>query len=168
MTPKSPAIREHLDSMQDLTREVRARTRQALEENERRLTANERAVLEHFWNDRRQELRLEIPKEVLYFLEGEVHPKSEGLLIRGETESILLSLSSKGYLESALLREAKARLSIQGAVFLTEQHPTLLMYWARTLHLIPPSFSLIATVIGLVASVFGIVQFISWVRGSAT
>jgi len=150
------------EQLRKMTTDMLQKNREVLDDITKHLTKTQRRVLEYFWNEKRQELRYQIPKEVIYFLESEERHAAMMGIVRSDIDLVLLKLQSKGYLESSGGSDVK--LSNEGVEYLTRVHPLILLYWEKALKLTPPTVSLLAAFIGFVASVFGIVQFIDWLR----
>ena len=130
------------------------------------LTADHERILDYFWNDKKQVLRPRLPQLVIWFFEADSWHETLGDMIRSRVDVLTIELEIKKYVVAKSDSHGKYfELSPNGVAYLKDAHPTVMMYWQRFLQLAPPSVSLLVALVGLVASVFGIIQFIAWVRG---
>jgi hypothetical protein len=157
--------------------EIDRMTRQAIQafhdQNERqRLTlgpAHER-MLEYFWNSKRKQERAALPISVAHFFESSDSPDNQHMLIESSTNLVISELVAKGYLVRTkrqpdqynfMVRdEDMLTLTSQGLKYLWRRHPPVLLWWTKLLDATPSSVSLLITIIGLVASVVGIIDFL--------
>jgi hypothetical protein len=134
-----------------------------LEELGRALSPEEEHFLDYFWNGRKQKLRRTIPQSVLYFFEADQLHDSMSEIVRSRVNVITLGLEIKKYLVRSQGQDGTCySLTVDGVEHLKDKHPTVLMYWERFLHLLPPTLTLVAAIVGFIASVFGIIQFLEW------
>lgn len=133
---------------------------------------DQRRIMDYFWNKRTRSPREHVPTSVIYFLEAE-----RGSSIRATTDFELSGLETdNSYVGSNYLGDKKylARKTLNGEdgyeptgdgeVYMTQRHPLLFQLWEKALEQSPPTLILFVTVVGFVASVFGIIQFVDWFR----
>src|SRR5712692_467269 len=89
------------EQLRKMTTDMLQKNREVIDDITKHLTKTQRRVLEYFWNEKRQELRYQIPKEVIYFLESEERHAAMMGIVRSDIDLVLLKLQSKGYLESS-------------------------------------------------------------------
>lgn len=146
-----------------------------LEGRRKQLSTTEANILNYFWNSKHQRLRRRIPFKVLVFLEcDDLHSSLsdlEAMLHENRAykiKHVVSALRDKGYVEEKDVEGEKVvELSKDGAVYLTQKHPPVLVYWKILLELTPAWASLLAGFVGFVASLFGIIQFVSWLLHGA-
>jgi hypothetical protein len=160
--PKSSDIFTQLN---DTTRALLQHNAEAVESIQKALNTAESRFLNYFWNSSRHCLRQKIPFAVLVFLECDtLHPTLSDVRA-SELRVISFDLQQKGYVaETNTNGTDYIELTTQGAVYLTQKHPTVLMYWERLLKLMPAWVSFLVALIGFFASIFGIIQFFDWIR----
>lgn len=134
------------------------------------LTEDHMRILEYFWNKHAHEVRKSMPFEVITFFESEKQKSDDSEQARGRTKAFLKELEIKGMLEvptsGYVLRSIdgeRYKLTVAGAAYISQRHPKALTWWSKILERTPDSLSLGVTLVGLVASVFGIIQFIAWI-----
>ena len=129
------------------------------------MTPEENRILEHLWDSSRHCRRQLLPVSVLNFLESDGLHHSLHAVRESEVSVAILGLANKGYIAvSKPAGTEQLKLTEQGAVYLTQKHPTLFMYWERLLQLTPLWASFLLAVVGFIASVCGIIQFIDWLK----
>ena|GEM_PF-3603306 len=145
------------------------------EQHKKALNSAHERLLGYFWNEKSQRIRTRIPRKVVLFFESDALDndlKGQG---PGFARSHILELIHKGYLEQIRAKdiaeeielqefgkEEFLRLTPQGVEWTKNKHPTVLMYWEQIRQFFPSWINLLVTLIGLVASVFGIIQFVEW------
>ena len=135
-----------------------------IESKRRNLTENEKRIIEYFWNKEKQKIRSKLPFLVIHFFESDLQREGVEIFVTKELIDSLKLLKARDFIQVEKGDTGdEITLTRDGALYLTRQHPTVLMYWERVLQLMPSTLSLIVAIIGLIASVFGIVQFIDWV-----
>ena len=129
---------------------------------------DERRIMDYFWNTRNGDHRKHVPTSVIYWLEGE-----RGNLDRDRIDFELSDLvnnthyllGNEDYLAAKTVGDSEGyELTNAGVAYLTKMHPTVFQYWEKALQLTPRTLSLLAAVVGFIASAFGIIQFVAWVR----
>jgi hypothetical protein len=133
---------------------------------------DQRRMMDYFWSKRSGSHREHVPASVIYWLEGE-----RGNLDRGRIDFELSGLETdnnytgsnylgdKKYLARKTLNgENGYELTGDGKVYIWQRHPPIFQLWEKALELSPPTLSLLAALVGFVASVFGIIQFVDWLR----
>lgn len=135
------------------------------------LTPDEERVLDYFWNGKEQKQRPRIYQSVIYFFETDSWDETLYDTIRSRVNAVTFDLQNKSYVaQKSDSYGTYFVLEPKGVAHLKDEHPTVLVYWKRLLELSPPTLSLLVAIIGFVASLFGIIQFIAWVKqmGPAT
>jgi hypothetical protein len=156
--------------MDEAANEAQESTRRELERKAKALNSAERRVLDLLWDQKRREVRKQVPLEVLYFLESDKSRQSNA-----GTDVHLIQLEKKGYVSTVVAQGKRTILqpaaghrlydvTPQGVAFLKDKHPAVLAYWEKLLQLTPPTVSLAVAAIGLLASVAGLIQFGWWVH----
>jgi len=132
-------------------------------------------ILEYFWDPKNQRVRDIVPKSLIYYFEGgQYYDIPIAALAKTTVDVTIIELTHAGYIQDAQIKDPTHRATFEKEEFLTvtargmawlkDAHPTVLMYWNRILELTPAWASLAVAAIGLVASVFGIIQFGVWVK----
>jgi hypothetical protein len=145
----------------------------AQERVKKSLNSAHEKVLGYFWNEKSQRIRTRIPTKVILFFESDAlnnDLKGQG---PGSARTVVLELIDKGYLEKIRVKDIAEEILLrefgkeefltptaQGVEWIKNKHPTVLMYWERIRQLFPSWVNLLVTLIGLVASIFGIIQFV--------
>jgi hypothetical protein len=153
-------IDEISEKLRDSTERMLDQNARNIEEQKHRLTSGEKRYLEYFWNPKTKTFRESIPLRVISFLEAESWHSSMNDLVDVRVDSDLFSLEIKGYI--APFRkddERKYSLTPLGVGYMKDAHPKLIVLWERIFDRTPKLLSLTVTILGLVASVFGIIQF---------
>ena len=149
----SEIIREATHNLMEVAAEVSEAARRALSNGERR-------YLEYFWNPKRQELRTDMPLQVIAFLEAESRHDSLHSAVDAQVRADITGLAAKGYLTISGSRErTTATLTNMGVAYVKDAHPKLIVLWERLLERTPKPWSLVITLVGFAASIFGIIQF---------
>jgi hypothetical protein len=142
------------------------------------LTPDHRRILDYFWDEKEQRLRFSLPQSVIYFFETDGFDETQAAVIRAQVDVLTFALETKHYIfnnssqENVYFKKNSSQQSVyfkltpQGVEYLKDLHPTVLNYLKKLLGLSPPLLTLIVTLIGFVASIFGIIQFVAWLRGS--
>jgi len=166
MSKRRPSLPETSAGLDRMTAELLNRNAEALDDAQRQITEDDERVLEYFWDRRQKKLRGPIPQTVILFFESDGWHATLSDLIRSRVALVTLRLAIKGYLtEHSDSQDQKYyELTKDGTEYLVTKHPTVLAYWEKLLALSPPTASLIVALVGLVASIMGIVQFIDWIR----
>jgi hypothetical protein len=91
------------------------------------------------------------------------------MLDESKVNVAISELIAKEYLEKTKLRpdsynfivrnEEIIKLKTKGARYLDRIHPPVFIWWTRILDSLPAGTTLLITIIGLIASVFGILDF---------
>jgi hypothetical protein len=132
-----------------------------LREAQAALTDDERRLLEYFWNRRKKEIRDRLSEVIINWFETDQHDKSMAEIIIAQTDCDMLSLRTKGYIESVGSRQpAVYSLTKQGVEYLKDRHPRIIAIWESFLESTPSFWTFIGTLVGLIASALGIYEFI--------
>jgi hypothetical protein len=128
-----------------------------------RLAADEERVLEYFWDHGKDEVRRRLPDSVIVCFESEGSPPRLSEVNRAWAEIVTRVLTSKGYLAQQVDCDGQRchALTSEGAAYLRRRHPATLAKWGT---LPAPSrleTTLIAGVIGLGASVLGLLHVVT-------
>jgi hypothetical protein len=131
-------------------------------------------LIEYFWNSRAARHRLSLSIEVLSYLESDSRSREflalTPLDVVVDILKTLEALVRRGFVDVTIdstdsaIPRGEVRLTDIGAAFLAQRHPTYLARWQRLLETSPPLASFFTATVGLIASVFGIIQFIDWLR----
>ena len=128
------------------------------------LQADEKRVLEHFWNPIQRVRRGKLPLSVIAFLDDEALKQPH---IPSQTPSVLLilqKLSAKNYVHQfggGLSTQFVYELDVEGVAYLERAHPQLLVLWDSVLARTPRLVSFLVAMIGFIASILGVVDFVS-------
>ena len=137
-----------------------AELNELMKENERHsLTGDEKRIMGYFWNDKFQRERKKIPIQTVFFFEidGE-HPGAEEYVLE-QAQHGLASLIQKQFLR-LLTDTAEIELDVDGMAWIKDEHPSAIKTWQKFLGSIPPTTQVISALVGFVASVFGVIEFV--------
>jgi hypothetical protein len=158
-----------LDVVRDLgkaTHNILQANAYRLEQIQDAITEDHNRILDYFWNRRTQKLRRRVRELVIWFFETDDSHETLFDVIRSKVHLWTLDLEDKKYITSGTDQYGTFfELTPKGVAYVKDRHPTVLAYWKRLLELSPPTLSLIVAIIGFLASVFGIVQFVFWLQG---
>jgi hypothetical protein len=155
------------DELRDANQQIMTVNAEVLAAAKRTLTERDKKYLDYFWNRKTKTIRESFPRAVLCFFESEtVHP-SLGSMVASRVDADMAQLASKGYVEvTSTISPREYTLTKQGLVYLKDQHPRLIILFDRFWEKLPKpltlaikAIGLLGTVVGLVASVLGIVQY---------
>jgi hypothetical protein len=134
------------------------------------LAPDHERILEYFWNSKRREERVELPLAVVYFFESEGSSGTFRMLDESRVNVLVAELIAKGYIDRSTRKPDQYNFMVRaeeiltpkplGLKFLYKRHPPVFVWWTKLLDATPSAVSLAITVVGLVASVFGIVDFL--------
>jgi hypothetical protein len=129
----------------------------------RSLTSNEKRLLSYFWNATAKGIRRSVPLQVIAFLEAEQRNTDPTdafeITITGE----LVTLAKKGLITQSggvVSGNPVYSLTQDGTVYVRDKHPRLVVYWQALLERTPALVTFLIALVGLVASILGIVQFL--------
>jgi hypothetical protein len=137
------------------------------------LSAVQDRFIEYFWNSKAARHRLEMSLDILCYLEADSRSREylplQPIQVANDVLRTIEALGRRGLIildveKPPASLDGVIRLTDLGAAHLAHKHPTLLARWQRLLEITPPFVSLIASIIGFVASIFGVIQFIDWLR----
>jgi hypothetical protein len=165
MSKKTP-VPSTLEEMQHLTNQLMEGDAQLLQELQTTMTRDMDRIIEYFWNRRKQELRRRLPQSVIWFFETDEWNETLSDMRRAQVDVVTYQLEMKKYIVRKTDKDGTFfELAPAGVVYLKDKHPTVLAYWKRLLELSPPTLTLLVAIVGFVASVFGIIQFVAWLKG---
>lgn len=126
------------------------------------LQAEEKRVLEHFWNPTQRVKRSKLPLAVIAFLDDEAlrqpHKPSQAPAVL----VILERLRSSKYVRQSSggpFSQFDYELDVEGVAYLERAHPRLFVLWDSVLARTPKLVSFLVALISLVASVIGVIEF---------
>lgn len=157
----------NFDEVQNLTNKLLEKNAILLQQAKEEMTEDMDRIIEYFWNPRKQKLRRRLPEPVIWFFEEDEWQETLSDMIRAQVNLSTLKLEIKEYIIKKTDKDGTFfELAPAGVAYLKDKHPTVLAYWKRILELSPPTLTLFAAVIGFVASIFGIIQFVAWLKGN--
>ena len=134
-------------------------------ERSRPLTRDQKRILDYFWNRKTATHRPRLPQSVLWFLETDCFSKDDPDVIQARADLLTLQLHIKQYIErSSDQTGVYFELTPKGETYLRFSHPRIVNYLQRMIELSPPLLTLTITIVGFIASIVGIIQFVDWVR----
>jgi len=161
-------FRKKQSSLPDTVSELELLRTQLLNRNailleKREMTPDMERILEYFWNTRKQKLRLRLPEAVIWFYETDDWHETLSNILHTRVDVLTLLLQTNGWI---VRKQGNGgiffELTPTGVAYMKDKHPTVFAYWKRFLEFSPPTLTLLAALIGFVASVFGIIQFVAW------
>jgi len=148
-------------------------SQEQIDDSKKMWRKDQRRIMDYFWNRRTRSLREHLPTSVIYFLEE----AGSGNLLRDTIDFELSGLETdnnhaganylgdKKYLARKTLNgENGYELTGDGKVYMTQRHPPIFQFWEKALELSSPTLTFLVAVVGFVASVVGIIQFVDWFR----
>ena len=125
------------------------------------LDADGQRVLGHFWDSRGKKVRGKLPLNVLAFLDDEAQGKEH---IPSAVPNVLVTLAklqSDNFVRAlgGPYAEKVYELNVEGRVFIERKHPYLFVLWDQLIERTPRIVNFAIVLIGIVASVFGIIDF---------
>jgi len=126
------------------------------------LQDEEKRVLEHFWNSDQRVKRSKLPLSVIAFLDDESLKKPHTPSQAPPVLVILERLRTRKYVRqsSGGFSQFEYELDVEGNTYLERAHPSLLVLWDNVVARIPRILIVVVTLIGLVSSVLGIMQYL--------
>jgi hypothetical protein len=150
------------DEIRDLTDTLMSQATRITAEAKRALSEREKRYLEYFWNAKTQALRRSLHESIISFFESEMFDESQATVISARVRADLMMLEGKGYIEPTKYRPYEYKLTGDGVGFLKDVHPRLIVLLDRLWDRTPRFLALTVAIVGLVASIFGIIQFVFW------
>jgi hypothetical protein len=155
------------DELRDATQTIMTANAQRLDTAKRALSKRDKKYLDYFWNRKTKTIRESLPRAVLCFFESETVHSSLVSIVTASVEVDMAQLASKGYVEvPKTMHPSEYALTKQGVAYLKDQHPRLIILLDRLWEKLPKPLSLaikaiglVATLVGLAASVLGIIQY---------
>lgn len=152
----------NLDETQNLINQLLEGNAELLQQAKEEMTKDMDRIIEYFWNPRKQKLRHRLPQSVIWFFEEDEWHETLSDMIRAQVNLSTLQLEIKNFIIKKTDNGIYFELTPEGVAYMKDKHPTVLAYWKRILELSPPTLTLFIAVIGFVASIAGIIQFVAW------
>jgi hypothetical protein len=124
------------------------------------LSSQEKEYLEYFWNSKKREKHDFLPLDVIAFFELDAKDSSIYEDVKSRVLVDMNHLGDKGYVKkSGNDTQIKFELDNEGIKFINDAHPKLIVLWEGFFERTPKILSFLIGLIGVVASVLGIIQF---------
>jgi hypothetical protein len=124
------------------------------------LSSREKEYLEYFWNSKKREKHDFLPLDVIAFFELDAKDSSIYEDVKSRVLMDMNHLGDKGYVKkSGNDTQIKFELNNEGIKFINDAHPKLIVLWEGFFERTPKILSFLIGLVGVVASVLGIIQF---------
>lgn len=129
------------------------------------LTKYEKNIIEYFWNPYLKKRRLFISKEMITYLDNEKY-ENEAVMMKNAVaiEKHLLSLEQKQYIKVYKTTEKDTYYEIaeNGVLYFHFKYHKIKIKLQTLIETTPLIITILVSTIGLISSIFGIIQFIDW------
>lgn len=136
-------------------------THEIIEQERDRLDERQVRIMGYFWNRELQRQRRSLPALAILFFERDRHPPGGEAAINQQSEQALVSLMAKEYIRVSSQRELE--LDTHGVRWMLHQHPPVVRWWQKLIERVPPVGQLVIGGVGLLASIYGVIQFGLWI-----
>lgn len=159
-TNNQDSFQELTDEIRDITAQLRSNTHDIYDRQKKSLSKTDEKFLEYFWNNRRKEIRSSLPESIISFWENESLNEKMLQTTQLRVRLSMLHLIQKGYVsEAGDDRNRLYFLTKDGHVYLHHKHPVWINSIDRIFERTPNILKFLIGFVGLIASVFGIIQF---------
>jgi hypothetical protein len=124
-----------------------------------RLSDREKRILQYFWNQELQRERRGVPIMAVIFLEQDREAPGAEAEVQKRTIEDLGMLEARRYISHS---DGRLDLQADGMKWLLHEHPPVVRWWQKTLERIPSGYQIVASILGLVSSIWAVVEITQW------